>query len=253
MTAASSRDAASPTAHTGGFPLARAAIAAHPSPGHRALGWRFPALPPEAAAFAEAEADLRVVEDAEAAEPQRTRAFGALFAHARSEQIVRALAGRTNLVLPAASALVVGDGPLAAVIAGALARGGARATRAVADPVARLAAHLDGVRTTSAAVLPASDLLVVTGEGHAPADATARRGVAIDASPSGDALLATPGEEVRPSVRTAAEGSWVVEAPGVFSAGSPLSAHIADLLLAFSILTVRTDAADALLAELALA
>lgn len=260
MTAAPSHASDTATASPLGLRLAAAAAAAHPSSEARTIGWRFPALPPALADAVATEWGLTIVEDADAVDPRSHGAFAALHAHARSEQVVRALARRTNLVLPAASALVIGDGPVAETIATALGRGGTRVVRAVGDPVVRLRAALAGTRHVPAGdPWPAADLVIASGEGHPPLDPAALSGVAIDASPDGSGLRDAGGESVRPGVRQVAGQTWVVDAPGPFENGNAASARptrIADLLVALSILRAGAAGAadaDALLAGLVLA
>lgn len=218
------------------------------------MRWRFPTLPDSSASFA-ASLGVSVLADRHAPAPQSRSSFGALFAHARAEQTLRALASRTNFVLPSATAFVVGDGEIAAAIAVALARGGARVMRAIDDPVVRLRAHLEGVRTTSSRALPpVADLLIATGENQAPIDQAVRSGTAIDASVDGSGLLGSASTgTVRAGVRGAGPTSWIVDSPPVFAAESTLSLRIADQLIALSILQASADDADARLAELALA
>lgn len=240
--------------------LASAAVAAHPVDGSDdepiEIAWDFPPLPAPLADAVAAAWGVSVVADPSASDPRSHRAFGALFAHARSEQVVRALASRTNLVLPAASALIIGDGPLAETITRTLVVGGTRVVRAIVDPVTRLRAHLDGVRlaTADAERLPSTDLVITTGEGHAPLDAATLSGVVIDASVGATPALRRPtaGTEVRASVHRLGERSWIVEAPDVYETarGAVGPTRTADLLVALSVLRARTDEPDALLAGL---
>ncbi|WP_045277711.1 hypothetical protein [Microbacterium oxydans] len=250
MIAVPSRAADAPPA---GFPLAAAAASAHPSSEPRVVRWRFPALPAAVADAASAAWGVTVVADDTAPDPRDGRAFSVLLAHARSEQVVRALATRTNLVLPAAAALVVGDGPIAETIAATLSAGGTRIIRVIDAPAARLRAHLAGTRTaTASAPLPAADLSIVTGEGHAPVDPAARSGVAIDASLDGTGLIRASGETVRPFVQHIAPHSWVVAPPEPFTTADGEPGRIADLFVALSILHAHAADADAGLAELVL-
>lgn len=239
-----------------GLRLAAAAAAAYPAPDRSAVGWRFPALPAAPAEAARAAWGITITAEDAGVDPRGGAGFSALLAHARSEQIVRALARRTNLVLPAATAVVVGDGPIAETIAGTLSSGGTRVVRAADDPLARLRAHLGGLRVASSAPWPSSDLVIATGEGHAPVDPAPLGAVTIDASLDSTGLTATSGETVRPSVRRVGTHGWVVAAPGPFDAGDNTSDRpnrLADLLIALSILRTRTAHADARLVELALA
>jgi hypothetical protein len=239
-------------AQPAGFPLAAAAASAHPSTEPHVIGWRFPALPADVADAASTFWSMTVVADDTAPDPRDGQAFSALLAHARSEQVVRALATRTNLVLPAATARVVGEGPIAETIAASLSAGGSRIIRVIGSPVARLRAHLAGTRTaTASAPLPA-DLVIATGEGHAPVDPAAQPGVAIDASLDGTGLLPATGETVRPFVQRLAPRSWLVAPPGSFTAADGEPGRIADLLVALSILRAHTGDADSALAELVL-
>lgn len=199
------------------------------------MAWDFPALPTTVVEAASAAFGVTISADAAAADPRDLPAFAAIYAHARAEQIVRALARHTNLVLPAATALVIGDGPLADRLASSLAAGGSRVIRGIGDPVARLRAHLAGARTATAP-WPAADLVLATGEGHAPVDPASVTGVLIDASAEASGLLSSEGETVRPFVTRVGEGVWVVEAPGVFDAHA---SHLADAIVALSILHAR--------------
>jgi hypothetical protein len=236
-----------------GFPLAAAAASAHPSTEPQVIGWRFPALPAVVADAASAAWEVTVVAEDTGPDPRDGQAFSALLSHARSEQVVRALAKRTNLVLPAATALVVGDGPIAEMIATSLAAGGTRIVRVIDAPAARLRAHLAGIRTVSASdPLTAADLLIATGEGHVPVDPAAQPGVAIDASLDATGLIPAAGETVRPSVQRLAPRSWLVASPEPFTAADGTPGRIADLLVALSILRAHTDDADDALAELVL-
>ncbi|WP_223624496.1 hypothetical protein [Microbacterium sp. EST19A] len=240
-----------------GLLLAAAAASAHPSSDRSVIGWRFPALPAAPAETARATWGITITSDDTGVDPRDGAGFSTLLAHARSEQIVRALARHTNLVLPAATALVVGDGPIAETIADALSSGGTRVVRAADAALARLRAHLGGLRiTTPTAPWPPADLVITTGEGHAPLDPATFGSVAIDASIDSTGLTASAGEEVRPFVRRVGAHSWVTAAPGPFDAGDGAPDRpnrLADLLVALSILHTRTDAADARLAELVLA
>jgi hypothetical protein len=260
VTADPPRAIGTPAAPPLGLRLASAAASAHPASTPRTIGWRFPALPPALADAVATEWGLTIVEDAAEIDPRSLPAFAALHAHARSEQVVRALARRTNLVLPAASALVIGDGPVAATIATTLGRGGTRVVRAVGDPVVRLRAELAGIRNVpSGAPWPAADLVIVSGEGHPPLAPTALSGVVIDASSDASGVQDAAGENVRPGVRHVHAQTWAVESPGPYENGNAASAHptrIADLLIALSILRASTAGAadaDTLLAGLVLA
>lgn len=235
-----------------------AASAASPAREQRTVAWDFPAPPQDIVDAVRTAYGLRVVEDRSAADPRSLPAFATLAAHARSEQVIRALAHRTNLALPAAEALVIGDGTLATTIARALRHGGTRVRRGVLDPVAALRSYLDGEQR---AVTPwtGADLIVVTGEGHHPVDPSTLSGVVIDASVSGTGTgdVGTRGEVVRPFVRRLGPGSWIVDAPDVHASTSGPS-RITDALVALSVLVGPvTDAearrdADLRLAELVL-
>ncbi|MFF7291214.1 hypothetical protein ACFY9N_01640 [Microbacterium sp. NPDC008134] len=259
MSAALSRTLPTDAVTPPGFPLAAAAASAFPASipesgdSPAAVSWRFPALPDAVADAARTAFGVDVVSNAEAADPRDLPAFAAIFAQARAEQIVRALARRTNLVLPAASALVIGDGAVADRLAATLGGGGSRVLRGIADPVARLRAHLAGARLVDSP-WPAADLVLTTGEGHAPVDPASVTGVLIDAASSSTGRsnrlnVGFPAVEaakqairkpvvVREYVTQVGEGTWVVEAPGVFETlGQP--SRVADALIALSILTVR--------------
>lgn len=218
------------------------------------IGWRFPVLPAVVADAASTAWGVTVVADDTAPDPRDGQAFSTLLAHARSEQVVRALAQRTNLVLPAATALVVGEGPIAETIAASLSAGGTRIIRVIDSSVARLRAHLAGTRTaTASAPPPAADLVIATGEGHAPVDPAAQPGVAIDASLDGTGVIPTTGKTVRPFVQRLAPRAWLVASPDPFAATNGEPGRITDLLVALSILRAHTDDADTALAELVLA
>ena len=262
MTALPARGSTADAVRLTDLRLASTAAAAHPADGSDGepveLAWDFPPLPTPIADAVAAAWGVRVVSDPAASDPRSHPAFGVLFAHARSEQVVSALASRTNLVLPAASALIVGDGLLAETIARTLVVGGTRVVRAIDDPIARLRAHLEGVRlapaTADAESLPSTDLVIATGEGHAPLDAAVLAGVSIDASVGATPALRRPtaGTEVRASVHRLGERSWIVDAPDVYETarGAIGPTRTADLLVALSVLRARTDEPDALLAEL---
>lgn len=226
-----------------------------PAGGTALVGWRFPALPDAVADAARTAFGVTVTVDPAGPDPRDLPAFAALFAHARAEQIVRALARRTNLVLPAASALVIGDGPVADRLTATLSIGGARVVRGIADPVARLRAHLAGVRTVSEP-WPAADLVLTTGEGHAPVDPASLTGVLIDAASTparlsnrvntGFSTVEATSHAIRKPVAVrehvgrVGEGTWVVEAPGVYETlDGDRPNRVADALVALSILTVR--------------
>lgn len=241
MTATPSRTPSTDAVTPPGFRWAAAAASAFPAPGDSpvTVSWRFPEVPDDVADAARAAFGVDVVTDAVAPDPRDLPAFAAIVAHARAEQIVRALARRTNLVLPAASALVIGDGPIADRLAATLDIGGTRVVREIADPVARLRAHLAGARLVTQR-WPAVDLVLTTGEGHAPVDPASVTGVLIDASVDAIGLTPSSGDVVRPFVARVGDATWVVEAPGVFETlGQPSPA--ADALVALSILTAHGD------------
>lgn len=201
----------------------------------------------------------------DAIDPQSFAAFAALFAHARSEQIIRALSHRTNLVLPGARVLIVGGGPIAETISTTLSRVGSRITRASDDPITLLRAKLLGCAVRSLYDQSAdlrADHVIATGEEHPPLEAATAHGILIDASPDGTGFLAAASTAVdtlaRPHVhRVAGSESLRVAAPAVFptelGAATPLELHLIDLLVALSILTLHSDDASADLAELVLA
>lgn len=241
------------------LPLSRAAAArvgADPGADPRTVAWDFPELPAEAKASAEDAWGVRVVQDPAASRPQRFPAFGTLFAHARVEQVLRALAAGTNLVLPGARVRVIGDGTLAETAAHALARGGSRVVRVTSDATSTLRARLAGHATARLDALGdplGSDLAVVTGEGHPPI--VPPQGVAIDASPDATGLRhdGEGGRDTRAGVRSHRSG-WVVAAPAVFTGtATARERHVIDLLVALSLLAAHTEAPDAVLAELAVA
>lgn len=242
-----------------GLRLASAAASAHPSVGvldgreSTSVLWRFPALPIALSESVAADWNVTITADRDAVDPRTLPGFAALHAHARSEQVIRALARQTNLVLPAASALVIGADTLADTLAGTLGRGGTRVTRVIGDPVVRLRAQLDGVDALESAgpnsadsdtALPATDLVIATGEGHPAIDPAALSGVVIDASSDRTALLAAEGDPVRRGVQRIAERTWIVESPDPFlSTASAHPTRIADLLIALSILRAGTAGA----------
>ncbi|MFJ4253778.1 hypothetical protein [Microbacterium sp. NPDC090003] len=245
MTAAPSRTLPTDAVTPPGFRLAAAAASAFPTLDGVAavVSWRFPALPDGVEDAARAAFGVTITVADSAPDPRELPAFTAIFAHARAEQIVRALARRTNLVLPAASALVIGDGPVADRLAATLTVGGTRVIRGIADPVVRLRAHLVGAPTVDEP-WPAADLVLTTGEGHAAVDPASVRGVLIDASVDVNGLVPSAGDTVRPFVTRVGDGTWVAEAPGVFETlGQP--SPLADALVALSILTARAPASAA--------
>lgn len=225
--------------------------------------WAFPALPALVADAVAAEWGVRITAADDATAPQSLPGFAASFAHARSEQIIRALAQRTNLVLPGARVLVVGDGVLAETVAGALSRAGSRIVRASASPIVLLRSRLLGRETRDLRYRDgrlSADHVIATGEGHPPLDPASIDGVLIDASSDGSGVVPSTGDMARPHVRrTEGSGALVVDAPPVFPAdladAGPIDLHIVDLLVALSLLTRSlTDAeADAELARLVLA
>lgn len=245
MTDAPSRTPSTDAVTPPGFRWATAAASAFPAPfaepgdAPAAVSWRFAALPEQVADAARAAFGVTITAADSAPDPRELPAFAAIFAHARAEQIVRALARRTNLVLPAASALVIGDGPVADRLAATLTIGGSRVIRGIADPVARLRAHLAGARTVDEP-WPVADLVLTTGEGHSPVDPASVTGVLIDASVDANGLVPSAGDTVRPFVTRVGEGTWVVEAPGVFETLGQ-SSLLADALVALSILTARAE------------
>jgi hypothetical protein len=278
VTATSPRDLPTDAGATSRYPLAAAAFSALqrsatavPEAPDAVAAWRFPTLPASVIEAASAAFGVTIVADEAAEDPRDSPAFAALFAHARAEQIVRALARRTNLVLPAARALVIGDGPVAEVIASILGRGGSRVVRGITDPVVRLRAHLSGERTATAP-WPAADIVITTGETTHPLSKSATGSspaleITIHAPRTAGGTAAatargpaggTAEDSARPFVTKTGVGSWTVAIPNVFEIGDGASDRIADALIALSILRIRTtDArttdADARLAELVLA
>lgn len=202
-------------------------------------------------------------------------AFAALLASARTQQVLAGVSRRTNLTLAGSTAVVVGDGPLAAALRRALHRIGTHVV-AAAGPRTRVAAVQDGLRTLDPADL--ADLaaatgellgggrghLLVTGEGHAPLDPTRLTGVLGDASLRATGFRrATRGTPVRPGV-VRLGSSWVVDLPtplpDTLEGADALSWRVADVVVALLLLVAGTDAgpdaleeADVTLARLALA
>jgi hypothetical protein len=188
--------------------------------------------------------------------------LAAVLAQARAEQIVRALAQRTNLVLPGSRTVVVGDGVLADAAERILSRGGARVLRAAADPATRVRRLLAGAESLDPDPTrwPVVDHVVATGEGHDALDPALLRGVVIDASYSRTAVRPHAGEPVRAHVAEVAPGRWVVEAPAPVEQDvgrlSGLAWHMVDAVVAASVVVAGGEApvpADARFAQLVLA
>lgn len=246
------------------LPLSQRAVAAgspHP-PRHVALAPVLPALPPEVTDAVAREWGVVIGRDDAGADPRGIPAFATLFAQARTEQVLRAISARTNLVLAGTRTAVVGDGALAAAIVASLTRIGSRVTVVAADPHARLRSHVTGLTTAAPDalddVVARLDHVVATGEGHAPLDPAHLPAIVADASPDGSGLAPAAGESVRPHVRrVAAGGGWIVGMPQPYpadiDAASALEWHSIDLVVAVAVLTTIHDgeSRDAVSARLA--
>lgn len=227
------------------------------------IGWSFPALPADAVAAVEDTWNVSIHHDTEAASPFSYRSAAAVLGSARSEQIVRGLSSRTNLVLPGARTLVIGSGPLADVVTETLTRLGGRVIRASDDPTVRLRAHLAGLATVAVGDQegwPIVDFTLVTGEGHVPLDPGILPAVSLDASLAATGIAPASGPLVRPQVHRTDSARRVVDPvpllPGRIEEASPLEWRIIDVIVALSLLVAGgADAAttDARLAEAVLA
>ncbi|MFT4050705.1 MAG: hypothetical protein QM677_00470 [Microbacterium sp.] len=236
------------------FPLAHAIAAdASATTIASAIAWGadVPALPAAIQETARNTWGLEIVTDASASLPAHP-ALAAAYAHARAEQVVRALSARTNLVLPGARVVVVGAGPVGSAIAAVLGHLGSRVTVATDDDTAAVRLQLSGARVVRPREVEAADLLIATGEGHAPLDATELTGVLADAATTPGALVVPAGAlpEARAHVRTLGDRTWIVDLPrpigkeGAESgegaeAATALEAHIADLVVAASLARAR--------------
>lgn len=165
-------------------------------------------------------------------------AFAAAYAHARAEQVLRALSAATNLTFAGARAVVAGAGPVAAAVAGTLTQMGCRVVVATGDDVAAVRFGVAGHEV----VLPAAvadlavDWVLVTGEGDR-LDAARLSGVIADAGTVPGHLVLPPGrgEPTRAGVRRIGPHRWVVTLPEPLSGDTALDAHIADLVVAASL------------------
>ncbi|RKT33242.1 S-adenosyl-L-homocysteine hydrolase [Microbacterium sp. AG1240] len=199
--------------------------------------------------------------EADGADPLALPGFGAAFAQARADQVVRAFSRRTNLVLAGATTAVVGAGPIADALAAALTRIGSRVVRVSDDPVTRLRAHLAGIAFADVGALPETTrhahYVVATGDGHDPIDPHRTEAVLIDASLGGTGLAPAGGPVRRPHVRRVGGASTVVDAPPPLpddlNTIDALAWRLADLLVALGLLVAANGgdltAADARLAH----
>lgn len=217
--------------------------------------WREPfgLVPAVADAVAE-ETGVRLTTDAGAPDPRENPAFAALFASARTEQVILELSSRTNLVLAGTSATVIGDGRLGDRLARSLGRIGARTTRATDDPLIALRSRLDALEVISLDQLAPAHYVFLTGEGVPAIDAARLAGVVVDASADGLALAVGETRALtRPEVRGEVEARIVSVDPPLptdLDRARGLQWRILDALLALSILESRGEAAG--LARLAL-
>ena len=225
-------------------------------------GGSLPALPRALADAVAGTWGAVITVDAGGADPLALPGFGAAFAQARADQVVRAFSRRTNLVLAGATTAVVGAGPISDALTAALTRIGSRVVRVSDDPVTRLRAHLAGIGIADVGALPEATrrahYVVATGEGHEPVDPTGVEAVLIDASLGGTGIVPTDGPVLRPRVRRAGgRGATLVDAPPPFpddlDAGDGLAWRLADLVVALALLVAANGgdlaAADALLAR----
>ncbi|MGB4776883.1 hypothetical protein [Microbacterium sp.] len=188
--------------------------------------------------------------------------FAEVFAHTRAEQVLRAFAQRTNLVLSGVRTTVVGAGPLASALVAMLTRVGSRVTLATDDDAAavRFALHGHDVVPVDAVAGIAAETTFVTGEGDGVV-ADDLTGVLADAGTSPGSLVVAPGEGIesrafvgRPDLRSR---RWIVELPPPFGEdftassgtatrpGNAVEWYLADLVVAASLATVRAAAVGA--------
>jgi hypothetical protein len=241
--------------------------------------WAFAPLAPSIADAVATAFGVRLGHDDTTPDPIAHPAFAALYASARTEQVIREVSARTNLVLAGTTAVVAGDGPLAASLTAALTRIGVRVQRETDDPVTRLATRLAGLSLAT----PGADIhyLFLTGEratararnrgssttrreepladgGSAGiSDAVHAAGLVVDVSATGRALHTNDGvAATRASVRVQG-GTRILTIDGPLphdlAATSALPWRILDGLVALSILTTRGESnADDVLAAAAL-
>jgi hypothetical protein len=188
---------------------------------------------------------VRLQTDAAAPDPRENAAFAAVFASARTEQVILELSARTNLVLAGTSATVIGDGALGDRLVRSLVRIGARTTRATDDPLVALRSRLDALEVVGLDDLEPAHYIFLTGEGVPPVDAARLSGVVVDASPDVRAL--TVGETralTRPDVHGEA-GARIVRIdpplPADLGTARGLQWRILDALLALSVLASRGE------------
>jgi hypothetical protein len=188
----------------------------------------------------------------DAPDPRAHPAFSALYASARTEQVILQLSSRTNLALAGTSAVVAGDGPLAARLTASLTRIGVRVLRASDDPLVALDAHLAGLAAIPLAAIPlggagdtGAHYVLLTGENTPAITAGTLSAVVLDASADGSALaIGAATHSSRPGVRVDGDARIVPIDPPLptdIRTGSGLQWRLLDALVALSILTARCE------------
>lgn len=218
--------------------------AAPTEPTHVVWNDVLPPLPPLVQARARRDWALDVSFRAGGADPLIHASFADLLSHLRVQQVVRALAARTNRQLAGTRVTVVGSGPLAEAARDILSRIGARVTVSTDDPAPALRARTRGYPTATLGAIGAvpAEHVIVTGEGHAPLDTRTIAATAIDASFRGDAVIPPAGSPAaRPGVIQHGAG-WVVAAPSLWADDITDGAAVAERAV-LSILTLSRIAA----------
>jgi hypothetical protein len=202
-----------------------------------------PILPDAVAAGVRDEWNVDIRHQPDGIDAGTLRAFTATLAQARCEQIVRALSRDTNLVLPGASVLVIGGGPLAATFIRVLDRLGSRVTVGASDPAARLQSQLLGLATVYPAAVKGwnSDFIIFTGEDHARVRPDDFNGTLVDASMDGGVLGNPRAFKVTTTrLRAVGNNSWILDAPSPvpsdLTPAGELEWHIVDLIVALALL-----------------
>ncbi|WP_159500312.1 hypothetical protein [Microbacterium sp. 18062] len=259
---------------------ARAGLSPRPATAGIALDLGGAALPEAVRDLARERWALDVTTAPGAVDPWGLPAVGALLGQARAEQVIRAFSARTNLSLAGARVAVVGDGPIAAALSTALTRIGSRVLVVSGSPLPRLRARLAGLADAPPDELgPAHlDHVFHSGEADEPISVPGAGRLLVDASPAGAAIPdaasahaadsgdgdAATADAARSGVHAVVGGGWRVDPPPLISTAasgnglSGLDRHVADVIVAFALLTTQgetidPDRADAQLAELVIA